>query len=331
MMEAVKASGYAKPVTKEGIKIFIFCLSLSVILLFALRGFLKGFKLLNWPDAMLFILVSALLVYLRRELEKRRFKDREKVLPAVYIAEYICILTALSGLGLLAQYGAVWNRPLVMNDKFLMRLDSLFFGFNWFKFNSLVVSSPVTAKAAGIIYGMITPFTLILTILLIKENKEDEAVKFIIFMAVTLAVTVIAFYIYPAVGPVKNGSGIKSIIDPYYQPSIMAASAGKGAYLIGAQSLDGAKAMQISGTYAARGAICLPSYHAVLAFGYMYFSKNFSVPVRTVFTVVSLLMCIAAVPAGNHFLVDILAGWAVALSGIFLIPQNTDFLIKTGR
>lgn len=329
-MELSKINTGLDALSTDALKKAVFTISVLTLVFFVLRGFSGGFRLVNTADALYFLFSTVLLVYLRKELENRDFTGRENVIKTVSVIEYISILTVFSGVGVLAQYGAVWNRPLILNDSLFIRLDSLF-GFNWFAFNGFIVSHDFLKDAAGIFYGLINISTILIIALLVFRGKEDAALRFMMFMTVTLALAVVFFHFYPLVGPVKNGSGIKAIIDPYYQPSIMAASAGKGSYVIGAQSLDGMRVMQTKGTYAVRGAICFPSYHAVLAFGYMYFSKYLSKALHGIFVTVSLLMCIAAMPAGNHFLVDILAGWALALCGIFLIPQNADFLMKAVR
>lgn len=326
-MELAKAVLESRSISAEVAKRGIFILSFSVLVFFAFRAFMGGLKLSNWQEAVYFIIYTALFVYLRKELENRVFKDRQKVLKATAVIEYICILVVLSGLGVLAQYGAVWGRPLILNDDFLMKLDSLFFGFNWYTFNRLVVSHPFLTEAVKLVYSLINLSTIFIVVLLLAGGKENEALRFMVFVTITLAAAIIVFHFYPVVGPVKIGSHIRSIIDPYYQPALMAASLGNGAsYIVGVQSLDGARVMQVSGMYVARGAICLPSYHAVLAAGYMYFSKFLSKTVHILFVLVSMLMCAAAIPAGNHFLIDILAGFVLAGLGIYVLPHDVSFL-----
>ena len=316
-----------RTVSMEAVKKGAFFLSLTVLLFFTVKGFTDGLKLANWQETVYFLIYTALFIHLRKELERREFRDRKRVLKVSAAVEYLCVLVVLSVLGMLAQYGAVWGRPLILNDGFLLKLDSLFFGFNWFKFNSLVVSHPVLTEAVRLIYSLINPSTIFLIILLTAREKEDEVLRFMMFVVITLAAAVVIFHLYPVVGPVKIGSHTKSIIDPYYQPSLMAASLGNGAsFVVGVQSLDGARVMQIGGVYVARGAICLPSYHAVLAVGYMYFSKFLSKAVHVLFVLVSILMCLAAIPAGNHFLIDILAGFALAVLGIYVLPRDVSFL-----
>lgn len=326
-MEAVKSDVNSKPIPMDGVRTNVFLFSLLILTYFVLRGFLGGLRLENWPDASVFALITVLMVYLRKELERREFPDRVKILPIVSSLEYICILTVLSGLIILAQYGAVWGEPLVMNDKFLMKLDSLFFGFNWFRFNSLVVSSFYLSKAVKIIYSLITPSIVILTVLLLRAEKEEEVVRFIMFITVTSALTITVFHLFPVVGPIKDGS-VRSIIDRFYLSSISAASQKKGTFLIGVQSLDGFRGIIKGDTYTMRGAVCLPSYHAVLAFGYMYFAKYLSRTLHIGFIILASLMCISAVPAGNHFLIDIVSGGLTALIGICLIPEKPYLLTE---
>ncbi len=315
----------------ERVKIFSFYLSLAVIFYFVFRGIFLGFKVANISVLTVHTITLGLIIELRRVFERKNFKGKDGAIFTVSVLEYLYFITFLCGFVILAQYGAVWGKKLILDDSLFMKIDSLFFGFNWFKFNHLIVSSPILTTLTRFIYDTITPLPIVLTVALLVKGDENELARFIVFMSITSALTVATFYFYPLVGPVKDYH-MKTLIDFSYLPTIKAASSKMGTYMFGIHSLDGFnKTVSPDGVYYMTGAICLPSYHAVLALGIPYFFRSFGKKVLIVFLVLGVLMSTAAIPAGNHYLADIIAGALVAGVGIILTPKEPKVITKLLR
>lgn len=299
--------------------------SFLIIAFLVVRGFIGGFSVsVNLLPIFANVLIFLTLVWFKRLIikENKQFKGKTVLYTFIAFLEYLYFTSFIAMFIVLAQYGAVWGRELIFNDHLLLKLDAIFIGFNWYKFNALIVSSSFLSTAVILLYDALSALPFILIFSLIVFKKEEEIIRFLLFMIITGAITVFVFYLYPVVGPVTPNMHIKTLINFSYLPTIEAASSKIGTYLFGIHSLDGFRqAYARQNVFYMTGAICLPSYHAVEAAGFAYFMKNTNKTLFYTSIILSILICIAAIPMGNHYLVDIVAGGIVSLVGFYLIPR----------
>jgi len=290
-------------------------LSFAVFFAFLIYGLSNGFKVVYWKSAFSTgVIIIILCEILKHFFKKTKYYNVARIF-LLYI-QFTTLLPLFSAFGTMVSYCASWGNHLA-NADLLTKLDKMFFGLSWHQFVSDVAKITFLPTFLGFCYDLIAVLPFVLVVVCFAQNDINNIWRFIEFMVITAAITVIIFWLYPVVGPSSHYS---FVVNSSFIPSLTAAFNKTGIYTFGLQSIDGFNAVKNSqGDYYMTGIVTFPSYHAVLAVGYMYFSRKFPRIIRYVIYFFGIGMIISAVPIGDHYFIDIVAGSIVAWIGILAV------------
>jgi len=289
-------------------------LSFAVFFAFLIYGLSNGFKVVYWRSASTSVIIIILCEILKQFFKKTKYYDIARMF-LLYI-QFTILLPLLSSFSIVISYCAAWGNHLA-NAGLLAKLDKMFFGLSWHQFVSDVAKITFLPTFLGFCYDLIAVLPFVLVVVCFAQNDINNIWRFIEFIIITVAVTMIIFWLYPVVGPSSHYS---FVLNSSFIPSLTAAFNKTGIYTFGLQSIDGFNAVKNSqGYYYMTGIVTFPSYHAVLAVGYMYFSRKFPRIIRYVIYFFGIGMIISAVPIGDHYFIDIVAGSIVAWIGILAV------------
>ncbi|TPG20092.1 phosphatase PAP2 family protein [Sphingomonas koreensis] len=205
------------------------------------------------------------------------------------IAESLALFCALAVLApLCAAVLASTDLPLV--DGFLMRLDAdLFFGFDRRQFVHFANQWPHVIAVMRFAYNSLTYQPFMLLVALFVARRADRAWTFLGAWFLAATITLVIFPFAPALST------------PPYQMHWV---------LILEQIRSGA--LRSLATGALTGIVAFPSFHAaaavMLGWGFASF-RWIGLP----FIILNALMFVSAIFGGGHYLIDLIAGGAVAL------------------
>jgi hypothetical protein len=215
-------------------------------------------------------------------------------------ASWFAFLPALATLSYLAASCAF---PL--QDVMMERLDRAI-GFDWSAWHDAVLNRPILSWSLLVAYASLLPQT-ILSILYFPATDRSARIGELLLLAVaTSAATVLISAIWPTLGPcAANG------------PSFGACAANGGgdiAYLRDVLALraGGPWHFELS---AMEGIVTMPSYHTVMAVLFTYAFRRTGLVGYGIATL-NLAMLLSIPTIGGHYLVDLLAGVALALGAI---------------
>jgi membrane-associated phospholipid phosphatase len=221
-----------------------------------------------------------------------RIADQTGRSPAIARAGYaVALFLAMSHVALALTYvlGFVGGP---FHDDALWRADSLL-GFSWLAWTAWLTAHPALHALCSWIYPQIILAALVVTFILAMET-EDGATRLLRAVALSFGVTLLGMLGYPAVG--------NDLTDPAI-PIRLSLQAGTFRRYDLAQ---------------ATGLITMPSFHAVLATLILLGCWPFRW-LRWPAVAYSLVMLVATITAGGHYLVDVLAGIVVALGSAWLV------------
>ena len=197
---------------------------------------------------------------------------------------------------------AAMRLNLPMADGALMRMDALI-GFHWPDFVRLVDRSPRVATLLQYAYSSFAFQLLLLPILLCLFGFQTRAYRFILaFLLLCAAAAAISLF-FPSLGAyVAYGIDRSSLrhVDAhfgYFYLESFAAVRGQADFVLGANN--------------AAGIITFPSVHAGVAVLCAWAAWPSRV-LRYPLLVLNILMFVSAISHGAHYLVDVLAGAALA-------------------
>jgi|GEM_PF-5046474 len=292
-------------------------LSFAVLFIFLIHGLLNGFKVVYWRSAFsTCIVIIVLSELLKQVFKKTRYYDVARMV-LLYL-QFMALLSLFSTFGIIISYCAVWGNHLA-NPDVLIKIDKLFFGFNWQQVTSYITKVSFLPAFLKFLYESIAVLPFVLIAVSLVENNISNIWHFVEFMIVTAAITMIIFWLYPVAGP----SSHYSFVENGYIPSLMAAVNKTGIFTFGLHSVDGFNAIKNSqGYYYMTGIVAFPSYHVVLATGLMYFARKFARVIRYIFYFFGVGMIVSAIPIGGHYLIDVFAGFVVAWFGILAVDWH---------
>jgi len=217
------------------------------------------------------------------------------------VAEGLLLVIVIFSSGILLSYAAA-TTGLPFRDVAFDTADRAL-GFDWRAYAAFVDSSPVLATAYRVAYLSLIPQLFILTIALAVAGRFDRLHKFLIAVVISLAVTCAVFALMPAVSvyahleiPLDRFANIRPVSTFQHIGPIEGLRSG----MIRTVSFDDM-----------HGLITFPSFHAcaaaLLAWGFWPVR-----PLRAPFLILNLLMIGATPIDGAHYLVDVIAGLALA-------------------
>jgi hypothetical protein len=192
-----------------------------------------------------------------------------------------CVLTYLC---------ATWARPL--QDATLTAIDHAL-GFDWLAWRDIVFARPALHWALFLAYGCLLPQMVVSILFFPAIGLSRRGIELLRLAALTLLPTVLISGLYPALGPFASFGGEETA----YLPHLLALRAG-GPWAFNLISMQ--------------GIVTMPSYHAMLAVLFTYAYRGTG-PIGWVIAGLNGVMLLSIPPIGGHYLVDMIAGGAIAL------------------
>lgn len=227
-------------------------------------------------------------------------------------AEYFGIFVALALFGVIGSY-AVAAQTFGYSDRYLALLDHSL-GFDWEVLYRFVAVHPVLQVIERIAYQCIYVSPVALLAYYAATGRKQEARRFIASVWVAAVLTLLLFVLIPAKGPLAT---------TWHGPiPYMPASALYQAELIPQLRSHGLGEIHLESL---QGVVCAPSFHA--ASGVLYIVAAWRAPpLRWPLLFINTLMLLATPVEGTHYLVDIIAGAAVAGVSVLLVRYFATWL-----
>lgn len=191
-------------------------------------------------------------------------------------------------------------------DNALTRADALL-GFSWLSLMGVLRSHTDFLEVLSYAYVSLTWQPLVLIAALCVSRRTDAAWQFVAAWSIALLFCLIVFPFSPAVGAYAHFGIPKEAV-----PGVLCHSAWSYPVVLN-QLRDGVVTLMSNATL--EGMIAMPSFHAaaavLLAWRFQVFSW-----LRWPSLALNAAMLVSAVPIGGHYLVDVLAGVAVAVAAI---------------
>jgi hypothetical protein len=204
---------------------------------------------------------------------------------------------ALMSTGVVLSYLAA-SCALPLQDEMMERLDRVV-GFDWLAWGDAMLSQPILSWLLAIAYSSLRPQVAFSIIYFTASGRAARIRELLLLGGVTLAVTVLISMIWPTLGPfAEHGGG--EFGDVAYLPDLLALRAG------------GAWHFKL---FAMQGIVQMPSYHTVMAVLFTYAFRCTGL-IGYGIAALNVVMLLSIPPIGGHYLVDMLAGGALALGAI---------------
>lgn len=210
------------------------------------------------------------------------------------MAEWAALWIAFSALGCVLTYLA--NRPdLPMHDRGMAAIDRAL-GFDWRAWWDWTRRHPPAAAVLGAVYASLAP-QIVLACLVLPLLDGDRAGELFWAAVLSLAVTAALSWLLPA-----NGGFVWYGLPEHaiWLPDLRLLRSGAPAHFV---------------LPAMTGIVSLPSYHAVLAVLFMVAYRRAGVLSRGM-AAWNLLMIVATVIEGGHYLADVISGVALGVASV---------------
>jgi PAP2 superfamily len=218
----------------------------------------------------------------------RRNRGRANMVEAV-----ACFFAFAATVSVLSYLAASCAYPL--QDAMMERLDQAI-GFDWSAWHDAVLDRPILTRLLIVAYNSLFSQFLLASVYFSKRDRSARIEELLVLMCATAAPTMLISAIWPALGPfAAHGGG-----DLAYLRDLLALRAG------GPWHFD---------SLAMQGIVTMPSYHTVLAMLLTYAFRGTG-PIGYGIATLNVVMLFSIPPIGGHYLVDVLAGGALALGAI---------------
>jgi hypothetical protein len=192
-----------------------------------------------------------------------------------------------------------------LQDVMMERLDRAI-GFDWSAWHNAALDRPILSWLLLIAYSSMIPQTILSIIYFPATDRSARIGELLLLAGATSAATMLISGIWPTLGPcaangpsfgacAANGGG-----DVTYLRDVLALRAG-GPWHFELSAMD--------------GIVTMPSYHTVMAVLLAYAFRRTGLVGYGIATL-NLVMLLSIPPIGGHYLVDVLAGGALALGAI---------------
>ncbi|HEY7550294.1 MAG TPA: phosphatase PAP2 family protein [Hyphomicrobiaceae bacterium] len=242
--------------------------------------------------------------------------DLSKTASGIRIAAYrldvlarVAAFTVCSGIAAGTYMYLATSAALPLQDARLASLDRAL-GFDWPAFLASANASPLISTVLAAAYHSALPQMLALYLLLCFSGRERRLAEFLALISVTSVVVGALMLLVPAAGAYAHFHPPRELFDGF------GAKAGMWHYetLIrlrsqAAPSLDFAQM---------EGLVTFPSFHTVLAIITAYAFRGIRF-VTLPAVILNGIVIVSTLPEGGHYLVDVIAGAAIAVAGIALV------------
>jgi membrane-associated phospholipid phosphatase len=185
---------------------------------------------------------------------------------------------------------------LPLQDATMERLDRVL-GFDWLAWREAIISRPALSWPFLIAYSSMEPQAALSILYFAVSDKTARIRELLLLAGVTLMATVFISAIRPTLGPfAKYGGGG----DVAYLRDLLALRAGGPWHF---------------NIFAMQGIVTMPSYHTVMAVLFTYAFRGTGL-IGYGIAALNVVMLLSIPPIGGHYLVDVLAGGALALGAI---------------
>lgn len=188
-----------------------------------------------------------------------------------------------------------------LQDVMMERLDRAI-GFDWSAWHDAVFDRPILSCLLLVAYASLLPQFGLAFIYFHTTDRSARLAELLLLVGTTSILTALISAIWPTLGPFAAHGG------------------GDVAYLRWVQEARDLLALRAGGPWhfdlwAMQGIVTMPSYHMVLAVLFTYAFRRTGLAGYGIATL-NLVMLLSIPPIGGHYLVDMLAGGALALGAI---------------
>ncbi|HVC60667.1 MAG TPA: phosphatase PAP2 family protein [Acetobacteraceae bacterium] len=228
---------------------------------------------------------------------------------AALVSGYAMFFAIASGTALMSYLAATLDRPLA--DPWLARADAAL-GFHWLDWFHFVRAHHLLHGLLATAYATMFPQVLLCLFALPLSGMVMRNRELLALFAVSMVPTLILFALFPAACPWVYFDA---------QPGFVAV------HMIDLQALRSG-AFPVLDLQRIHGLVTFPSYHAAVAVLLVYIARG----TRFVFlsAVVNGLMLLSALSEGGHYLVDLIAGVAIALGTILVVRRAMRWVSGSG-
>jgi hypothetical protein len=220
------------------------------------------------------------------------------------MAEAGALWLGLMSTGLVLTYLAA-SCALPLQDEMMERLDRVL-GFDWLVWHDALLSQPILSWLLLIAYYSLQPQAAFAIIYFAVSGRTGRIRELLLLAGATLAATELISSIWPTLGPcAANGASVGGCA---------ANGGGDIAYLRDVLALRAGGPWHFE-LLAMEGIVTMPSYHTVLAVLFTYAFRRTG-PLGYGIAALNMTMLLSIPPIGGHYLVDMLAGGALALGAI---------------
>ena len=222
------------------------------------------------------------------------------------LTESLSILAGISLLGAVASYPLAAS-PSALADPELEQIDTSLH-FHWTSWYSIVADHPWLQAVERTAYLSIFVTPAILLAYFAVTRRKAESRLFLATFWVTAVLTLALFPLVPAAGPLAtlwHGSLPYVPVSALYQTEV-----------IHAMRHHAVHAVDLGGL---RGLVCAPSFHAASAILFTATAWRIA-PLRWPVAALNMVMLMATLVEGTHYLADVLAGVIVASFAIAVTP-----------
>jgi len=212
------------------------------------------------------------------------------------------------GIGFLSYIAATTNLPLA--DAALVRVDAAL-GFDWQHYIYWLDTLPASWHAVfRFTYNSFKWQLVMVPFLLLAYRQLTHAQRFIIVLFLSAIISIGLAALFPALGA-YNYFGIDAHSLHHIDPTFIREEQGTLAFI---------RAHPAEIILPLRGVICFPSFHAVVAILLIYVSLPLRF-VRLGLVPFNIIMLIATISEGGHYLIDVLLGIAISAGCIYIAER----------
>ena len=224
-----------------------------------------------------------------------------RIVGLLYLEGYTLLLMALCAV--LSYIVLCFHQPFI--DRTLAEFDQTL-GFDWLSFFAWTNAHPLAKAALQLSYISFQPQMITLTFILGVRGAFGRAWELLWAFLVSCLICIVFEALVPAVGPFYY---YHALLGEPFVAEILSVHAGT---------------VNVIGKTPVLGLIEFPSFHVALAVIYTYATRGMRIFFPT-FLLLNLVMIVATLPIGGHYLADLPSGGAVAVLSIYIVRR---FLVR---
>ena len=210
------------------------------------------------------------------------------------------------------------ERPMI--DELLVRIDALF-GYHWPDMVAFGAEHPIFNAVTRYAYMSTMPQLALLVVVLGLSGQVRALHVLLVCLAITATMVVAFWGVFPSHGP----SALFTLPEDVQRAADPVVGTSYGRELV-RMAQEGPSLLSPSEV---KGLIGFPSYHAALACLAVYCARTIRW-LFPVYIVVNLLILPGTLIHGGHHFVDVPAGIALFLIGVWLTEKAVDYQYKAG-